>query len=1105
MPPQAYDLRLRAAAAAAAADDEREPSPEALPAPTRQPLAPVACPNGKPGPLPAQPGAGSAAAGGDGGAPPCNAPEATADGSGGGGVAPAGSARTSSHVVSASEGGNPAEAPRGGSGGAGRGAAAAHAPAGAPHAPGGAAAPAAAPQLQLPPPPTGAATPAVLVPPSAAPAPQPLEPAETPIANLAVRLFHDPPTTGQRTAHERRCSSMGAPPSVPRQQQGPSPAPAQQQQQQPTGMPGPWISRRRRPQGQAPAAAGGTAAAAQQERGGAARPAPQLHLTRSAAPCTWDAQSQAGDPDAAGWGGHAPALGWARLESQCGATWSPPPPARGGVVADAAGPSACGAPAEAGAGGGGRGQQAGFDRLQQQDAQQGRWRQQGPLQGAQGPVDGSEPQVIGGTQLPPGWDDTQPLAGAPDEDADVVPPTPIRTGDAAEALAASAGATGAAAASAGRRRLLSPAVRSSPRLRKRRLPSLNGGDTPAAATQLLAGAAQGPGSGGGSRGRPAAGKDAAAAASPRRSQHALASAQPAGSGSGGAFHGWQARSMPAAGPTAYATVPLTPEPAEAPARQQQPEQTQLRLQLGAAVRHLLPGGDGLCGVLLERAAATPARSGSRTRGTPRAGAGAGAYTLLLIQLARAMQQRGTANAEQVAASLAQRRAAEGTSLRAWGTWQVGAAAACGSGSEAGAANAMQLLHWQRGGSGGGVAGRMEAALMALPGVTLGDAPQRKGARSGGGGVNVWLLASGGGGGGGGGGGAVGGGGGHADAALLQELATPERMRCVAVGGGSWVAAAGDGGCAYVWPRADTGAAAEAAGEAAQQEQQQQKQQQRGWVRRGQLGSEGDAFFEAPTAQQRRDAAAEPVDAARRGALPAATLRGMPFTEVSELCFLAPGGEAAGGAGWLLAGCSSEGALALWDAARRQLLVTAFPSLGGLSCLMPLPRPAAAPGAGPAPALPLALLACVPDAGGASPMKGPSPAAGAAAAAAMPVAAAAGQRLAHVVLHPGGAALGAPLPLHMPVAAAAARGRLAAAAAPGGDLIAWDVLEGTCLLRGALPAAGRGGGGGGGRSGGAAASGAAAAAVARGGARVGFLADGVLMVGTPEGALHVVAL
>ncbi|GBF88486.1 hypothetical protein Rsub_01199 [Raphidocelis subcapitata] len=1093
----AYDVRMRAAPAPAAlphaADagaegagasedvDTSLPSPEALPTRPRPPLAEVQAPSSSDQQLP-RPHKGREPR--SGGPPQARqeqqeqqpGPGKRATGSGGGS----------------------------GSGGARRFGAVPLAAASAPLPP----QQPAAPQPMAPPPLQLAPIAPTPVPPLAAAgvAPLPPEAAETPIANLAVRLFHEPPTTGQRpagpSAHGRRRSSMAGPqPPLPR----PSPqlrldgqADPQHHRQQPgvPAVPAPWaqqakpapeqrgapsqLVRQHQQQQQQqhhhwqpPQAHQHTAAAA--GGGGGWHAAPQLHLTRPAAsPCTWDAQSQAcGAPG--GWPDAARGLGWARIESQCAATWSPP------CLGDDDGPLGRreeGGPPEAAAGGGG-------SALEEREQQQ-RWQQDeqhnldsgfGRAQRAQGGHGGGRlplHPVDDGTQPPPGWEDTQPPEGGgppaadADDDAEVVPPTPIKTGDDGGGTASVA--VPATVAPPGRRRLgdrTSPAAAeraprpaTSPALRKRRLPSLapDGGGAP-----------NGP----------------APASAPGRILDRFGPVQSTpSSSSGGGVRPWQPRGLPAAGPSAHEAVPLfgTAQPGGTA-----DQQAQLRLQLGAPIRRLLPVCSGVLGVLLDGAA-----GGGRRGKAPRSPRDACSYRLFVIGTSASQQQQ-------------QQHAGDLASLMAWGPWQLDARAPAVAAAETAVACAAQLLPRVAPAS-----GARETLLAAVAELAVSDAEdggEQQLPAPAAAGVNIWLLS---GSGGHGGGGAAGSG--RARAQLLQALPTGERMHCVATGGGVWLAGGGDGGRAYVWPLAQPPDAALAEAEEGERRRQEQQQKQRvrqqgGWHACG-GGDDDGGFFEAPTRQQveragevaAAHAAAEPVDAAGRIALPPATLRGMPFTELSEVCLLPPPAAAAGAAGrggssgWLLAGCSAAGALALWDVGRAQLLVAAFPSLGGLSQLLPLPRAFAEGGSGggrgcgasgaragtaAAPRLPVALLARVPAADGS------------------------GQQLSPIVLHAGGAAVGSPLPLHMSVDGVASCASAAAAVASDGTVAAWDLVSGGCLLRGALPRAARRSGS---QRGSAAGAGSGRAAAAGGGRGVvGFLSEGVLAVGTCEGALHLVQL
>jgi hypothetical protein len=974
---------------------------------------------------------------------------------------------------------------------------------GAGHAPGmaaaaGAAAAATTAAAPVPAPPNATPVTASVSPAAAASARPLAEPAETPIANLAVRLFHDPPTAGRQLGAARSSSATGLPPkhspqlqlqchSQPPQQPQPAPQqqrehvhPLQQQQQQQRHQAAP-----------------------------AARPAPQLLLTRpAAAPRTWDAQSQAHGPDG-GWAETQPNLGpnWARLESQCGATWSPPcpPTASGGAArrrSDGTQPDGGGDPE------GVRhrlGQQQQQDDSQQQhlaaysDSHHPYHHQQ-----HHDPAEAGAPRPTppdGGTQPPSGWEgETQPgpLGGATEDDADVVPPTPVKTGDGGEVGAPATAATaaaGVAARSAGtdRRRPLDqracpqpPAgggtAGASQQQRKRRLPALAGAGDREARSPDEGGAAPvpapvpAPHTGSGS-GRSAAKRAPGSAPERRRSA----------SGGGSFWHAWQPQGLPAAGPSAHVTVCVAaavgaaqPSAAAQDEQQQQPQQqAQLRLELGSAVQRLIPVCDGECGVLLAAASAAAAAAsgskGSRRRSSFPSGAAAAssAYSLLVISMA--LQEKQQQQERQRRAGVA------AATLQARGMWRLEVRGR-GVDGEAVAMHGMQLLPGPAHPRGS----RSQSTLLAaVPEVTVcgpaeadGKQHQSQQQQPADVGVNVWQLSSGGGG---------------AASQLRQALPTDDRMCCVAAAGGAWLAAAGVGGRAYVWPMAPRP-------EQQRFEQQQRQQQQPrsgggGWIRQGQ--ARDDEFFDAPTLQNQRDSgaraasslAAAPVDAAGRVALPPATLRGMPFPEVSELCFVPEASDqqqdfqqqatgAAAGQGWLLAGCSSAGAVALWDVGRQQLLVAAFPSLGGLSRLLPLPQADARQA--PAQPLPLVLLARVPaEADGSCGEAGPGK-----------------QQLAHVVMHGGGAAVSAPLPLHMPVAAAAVCGPVGAAVSDDGRLVAWDLLQGSCLLRGALPLP---------RPGAGAKPPASAAAAESARACVGFLSQGVLLVGTPEGALHAVLL
>jgi hypothetical protein len=207
------------------------------------------------------------------------------------------------------------------------------------------------------------------------------------------------------------------------------------------------------------------------------------------------------------------------------------------------------------------------------------------------------------------------------------------------------------------------------------------------------------------------------------------------------------------------------------------------------------------------------------------------------------------------------------------------------------------------------------------------------------------------------------------------------------------------------------------------------------------------------------------------------------------------------AGWLLAGCSSSGALAVWDIDRGQLLVAAFPCLSGMSHLLPLPRAplqaAAAPGADAADTalgpgqqgeahLPLIMLARVAASGGeGGGEQGPGAQGG----------------LAPVVLHGGGAWLAEPLALRMEVSAAAVHKSVAAAVSDGGGVVAWNALDGRCLMRGRLPSSAKPGASGGGLNGPLGTTAAAVVELQR--ACVGFFSERLLMIGTKHGALHMV--
>jgi len=1009
-------------------------------------------------------------------------------------------------------------------------------------------APAAAPLLQLAPVTTPAA--AVEAPDNAA-APKPLEMAETPIANLAVRLFHDPPTTGQRPGagggRSRRSSvSAALPPKQSPQlqlQQHQEAAALQSEQQQPsTGeqqlQAGPWIQTRKPAQQQQqpmhaaaahprPHAAAAAAPYHQHQQQG--RPAaPQLHLTRPVpSPKAWDAQSQACGRGG-GWAETQPNLGpgWARLESQCGATWSPPRTAagagRGAGVSEQQHAEEEGGDGELGGAG-----------VQDDHRHPQRGEQQAPHRESQQQPE--LPVIDGGTQPPPGWEGTQPgglLGGAAEceEDADVVPPTPVKTGEAAEdaatAEAALEGTVGGARAGGGDRSAtgvglhrqqqaeqgqgLPPSSRPSTlphqqQQRKRRLPSLGVGaeaatpwplpqqpDAAAYAQRLM----PPPSSSGASAAR------RGITSAPGRMQQQQQ--QP------GFWHSWQPRGLPAAGPSAHASIHIASAPEQqAAAVDPAQRQAQLRLQLGAAVRRILPVKDGECGVLLDSAtaAASSASKGGRSRVSLSSGTAAtSAYRLLIVSMSATHQQ--------------QQRLLGGidhASFEARGTWELEVCTTSSS-SDATVQRGLQLmpapeppLTRDRGAS------TPTTLLAAVAGVSVSSSSSSamQGSATRGqpvvqatdAGVNVWHLS-------GGCGTATGGAGsGRASARLLQALPTDGPVRCTALGKGCWLAAAGEGGHAFVWPLRPCAQAHQRQRQNSNQ-QGSSKPKQGGWIKRGQV-QDTDEFLDAPTQQNQREGAAHaaallaaaPVDEAGRVALPQATLRGMPFPEVSELCFITPHGAApqqqqdgeqgqqlvAGasggrkGGGWLLAGCSSAGALALWDVDRGQLLVAAFPSLGGLSRLLPVPLPHAQ--------LPVVLLACVPaaeDGAGAS-GKGNG---GAAAAA---------QQLAHVVLHAGGAAVDEPLALHMSIAAAAACGGVAAAVSEEGGVVAWDLLQGSCLLRGALPVQLT-------RSSSTNPAASAAAEMARGQPErpkqevcVGFLSAGVLAVGTAEGALHLVLL
>lgn len=137
--------------------------------------------------------------------------------------------------------------------------------------------------------------------------------------------------------------------------------------------------------------------------------------------------------------------------------------------------------------------------------------------------------------------------------------------------------------------------------------------------------------------------------------------------------------------------------------------------------------------------------------------------------------------------------------------------------------------------------------------------------------------------------------------LLLALPAKRGVHCLAVSG-AWLAAAGEEGTAVAW-------------------RWQQTQQQ---------------------LQSGSPCAAAQAAAYSTLALPPATYKGIPLTEVSELAFSSDGSSSGGNGSTaateqlLLVGVSQQGLLAVWDVHRQQLLMALYPCLGqSLAGLLPI--------------------------------------------------------------------------------------------------------------------------------------------------------------------------